>query len=532
MALVPWLAALDRLESLPGSLVSAWILSVAFAAAVFGWFAQAITAFTGMPLAGAWLVLLVAAPLLEPQLFAFVAARHVARRRAALGAAGVALVGAGAWVGAEWAVPKLLGDTLGHGLYPAPRIRQAADLAGVGGLTFALLLANEAALGSLRGAARGGRALRGGGPRLAALLPAAGLCALVLGLEGYGALRLHQLREHGQAAPRITAGIVQGDIGRYRELKERLGTFETVQHVLATHFELTDRLTARGDVDLVVWPESVYPTTFGAPKSPSGRDFDAAIAGFAKELGVPLVFGTYDAEGAQEYNAAVFLAPDGRGRVTARTYRKASLFPLTERVPAILDSTRVRRLLPWLGGWKAGRGARVVEVALAPGRTLRVAPLICYDAVTPRLARRAVRRGAELIVTLSNDSWFDAGGAGPRLHHVVSAFRTIETRRPQVRATNTGISGIVGPTGEILARGDLHQRTTLAAAVPIAPGPASLVLRWGDWLRPVALGAGALLLAAARLRPSRARRARRGRREPLELPPDGFAEELAGGRKG
>jgi len=159
----------------------------------------------------------------------------------------------------------------------------------------------------------------------------------------------------------------------------------------------------------------------------------------------------------------------------------------------------LRPLLPWMGPWRAGDGTAAVPVTLAGGRAIRAAPLICYDAVEPGLAREAVRRGAELIVTLSNDSWF-ASGEGPNLHLTVSAFRSLETRRAQARATNTGVSALILPTGEIVARAAVHERTALVGELPLLDGSGSLALAWGDWLGPTALAAAAALLLAPRLR--------------------------------
>ena len=68
--------------------------------------------------------------------------------------------------------------------------------------------------------------------------------------------------------------------------------------------------------------------------------------------------------------------------------------------------------------------------------------MICLDAVVADHALGGVNDGGELIVALSNDSWF-AETAGARLHLVVSAFRSIETRRPQLRVTNSGISAAI-----------------------------------------------------------------------------------------
>jgi apolipoprotein N-acyltransferase len=139
---------------------------------------------------------------------------------------------------------------------------------------------------------------------------------------------------------------------------------------------------------------------------------------------------------------------------------------------------------------------------------LRVAPLICLDAVDPSLAIAAVRDGAEAIVTLSNDGWF-SGGNGPRLHLVVSAFRSLETRRPQLRATNTGISAVFSPTGEMSAMAAVGERAWLTAEV--RPSNAtSLMLAWGDWFGPAALVAGLIAAGLVAVGVSRQRDASAG----------------------
>jgi apolipoprotein N-acyltransferase len=495
VGLVPWLAALGAARRLGEAAVLGLAFQVAFVFAVFGWFGPAIAGYTGAPLAVAFALLALLAPLLQPQLLALALARHLARG----GALRAALAGAFAYVGAEWALPKLFGDTIGHGFLAAPRLRQAADLAGAGGLTLVLLLANECVLAALRGAAAPAS------PRArlrAALVPAALLGALLAGLTAYGVLRLRALEPALAAAPRARVAVVQADIAHYRRLRAEVGSFDAVAKILDAHLELSGEAFARGPLDLLVWPETVYPTTFGAPKSEEGAAFDRVIGGLVAGSGVPLVFGSYDAGAGGEYNAAIFLERDGAGRVGFDAYRKAALFPLTERVPAWLEP--LRPLLPWMGTWRAGEGTEAVPVTLGGGREIRAAPLICYDAVEPGLAREAVRRGAELIVTLSNDSWF-ASGEGPNLHLTVSVFRSLETRRAQARATNTGISALILPTGEIVARAGVHERTALVGELPLVRGEGSLALALGDWLGPASVAAAALLLLAGRARRTEAR---------------------------
>jgi apolipoprotein N-acyltransferase len=466
VALVPWLAALDRVGSLRAALGSALLLSVAFALAVFGWFADGMAAYTGAPRALAWGALVLLAPVLQPQLVVFALARHLASPR---GGAPVrrALVGVFAWLAAEAVLPKLFGDTLGHGLHPSATLRQGADLAGAGGLTAVVLLANECVLAAVRAAVASPPRLRRG------LLAASGAAALVAVLAGYGAWRLRALERAQPDAPPLRAALVQSNIRDTAGLRQRLGSYEAVRFILEEHFSLSLEALALGPVDLLIWPETVYPTTFGTPKSDDGAELDREIEVFVAETRVPLVFGGYDGSdgGGVEYNAAFLLAPDGAGPPAASAYRKAALFPLTERVPAWLDAGVVRAWLPWLGTWRPGAGPRVLPLALADGRRLRVAPLICYDAVEPRFARDAGHEGADLIVTLSNDSWFSSG-QGPRLHLVVSAFRSIETRLPQLRVTNTGITAVIDATGEVRGELGVGERGFLTTSVPLArPAP-------------------------------------------------------------
>jgi apolipoprotein N-acyltransferase len=515
-ALVPWLAVLDRTRPLREALYSGMLMSLAFVLVTFNWFASSIQAYTGAPRAVALLVMALLAPILEPQFITFALARHLVRRRApgtadsstALRRAfrRPAIAGACVYVGTESVWPKLFGDSLGYGLYPSTWMRQAADLADVYGLTFVLVIANECMLAIFRAlggplltspVAKGGN--RGGTVIRDALAPAAYVVASILALLIYGVVRCAQYDAKARSGEAVTAGLIQADISQYDRMAAELGTFEAVRRILDAHFTLSNEALARARLDFLVWPETVYPTTFGSPKSEAGAAFDREIAGFVTSTGVPLVFGAYDVEAGDEFNAAIFLQPAKDNSVTFDAYRKASLFPLTERVPAQFESPLIRSWLPWLGTWKPGKGPAVLPLTLRGGRTVLVAPLICYDAVNPALVIAAVRRGAELIVTLSNDFWFRYGPA-PHAHLVSAAFRSIETRRAQLRATNTGISGVITTTGEFLSTAGVHERAILVGTVPLERHATTLVLTWGEWFGPTALCVGMALLAAQLLR--------------------------------
>jgi apolipoprotein N-acyltransferase len=397
VSLVPFMVTQARLTRVRHVLGQAWLLTMLFAISVFGWFSTAMADYTHSPHALGWVALTLAAPLLQPQIIVFAVTRFYTRSLT------TAIC---AWLTCEWLYPKMLGDTLGYALYPAAEFRQCADIAGVAVLTAALLAVNAAISLHTR--------------RSFALT-----VTVLVSLYVYGAARLHQ----DVAGELLRIGLVQTNLTDYEALA-RKGTYAATQTILDVHEQLSREAIDAG-AELIVWPETVYPTTFGTPKSDSGRDFDARIRAFPK----PLVFGTYDTDGVHEYNAAVVL-PGGE------TYRKRTLFPLTERT------------------WGTGDISVITDTGIAP--------LICYDVVDAHLAHDLARDGARLLVTLSNDRWFQYGD-GPELHLVVAAFRSVETHLPQARATTSGISALIDAHGQIRSRSRENTRETLVGDVVVPP---------------------------------------------------------------
>ena len=477
VALVPWLLTLNAARSTSGALLNGVLMSVAFVAAVFGWFGAAIGAYTGVGALPATAVMVVLAPLLQPQFVVFALVRHIVGRRH--GPVLRALAAASAWVACEWMAPKLLGDTLGHGLFPSEVLRQVADLGGAAGLTFLLLLVNEAVVAVVGRRSEGVPAL---------LKPLAMGAAVVACMTAYGMARLSTLKEPPASdAPALRIAMIQASITDYERLRREIGAYAVVRHVLDTHYALSRSAIRDHGADVLLWSETVYPTTFGSPRSEDGAALDREIQDFVNAAGVPLVFGTYDRDADGEYNAAMFLEP-GKGRLG--TYRKTHPFPLTEYVPRWLDGPWLRRVLPWAGTWRPGDGARVLPLRSADGREVNVVPLICLDDVRTGLAIDGARLGAQAIIGMSNDSWFTGHPVGARLHLSVAAFRSIETRLPQVRVTTNGLSAIIDDTGEVLASTAMGQQAVLTAFISAQAPAATLMVRWGDWVG----RAGALFL--------------------------------------
>lgn len=481
VALLPWLWLMDAgadARPLWRTLGLAWAMCVAFTAALFGWFGFAMSRYAELPPVLGLALLLLAAPLLQPQLWVYLLVRDALRRHH--GAAIAGALAAAAWVATEWALPKLLGDTLGHGLYPATLLRQAADLGGAAGLTLLLLLTHEALLAAWR--------RRRSGPR--ALVVPLGLAAAVpLALAGYGLVVTSQASD---SAARVRVGLVQSNIVDYERLRRERGAGAVVREVLDLHYAMSHDAVVRQGAQALLWSETVYPTTFARPKSEAGAELDREIVGVVNAAGVPLVFGTYDRDEAGEYNAAAFVAPE-RGLVGM--YRKTRLFPFTEALPAWLDSPGLRSALPWAGQWRPGNGARVFPLRLADGREIPVLPLICLDDVDTRLGVDGARLGAQLILAMSNDSWFTEHPQGAQLHLAVAAFRSIETRLPQFRVTSNGHSAVIDARGEVLAGSRMGERQLVVGELPVREVRPTLMVAWGDWVGRCATALLALLAA-------------------------------------
>jgi apolipoprotein N-acyltransferase len=489
VALWPWLLQLERLDSARATALSAWAMSVLLSLTAFSWLGEALARYTGLPPWLGLLLLALGAPLFQPQVLVFALLRRWA---APLGPVRQALAGAAAWVGAEWLLPRLLDDTLGYGLYPSVWLRQAADLGGTAGLTVLLLLSHEALLRAWLRRRDGLRAL---------VMPLGAAAALPLALAGYGAHALSTWPDATAPAagqPLLRVALVQSNLADYEARRREHGAAAVVREVLDTHYAMSHDAVTRQRADAVLWSETVYPTTFGQPKSLAGALLDQEILDFVDAAGVPFVLGTYERDAAGEYNSAAVVAPR---RGLLGHYRKTRPFPLTETVPAWLDGPWLRAALPWTGHWRAGDGARVFPLLLADGREVPVQPLICLDALDTRLSLDAARQGAQALLTLSNDSWFDADGPGPMLHLAAAAFRSVETRLPQYRVATTGLSAVIDATGEVRAVSRLGERALVVGALPVGPVPATLVVRWGDWVGPAGL---ALLAALALARTARA----------------------------
>ena len=98
----------------------------------------------------------------------------------------------------------------------------------------------------------------------------------------------------------------------------------------------------------------------------------------------------------------------------------------------------------------------------------RVAPSICYEVVYPDLVA-AGARDAELLITVSNDSWFGRS-IGPLQHLEMARMRALENGRYLIRGTNNGVSAIIDHRGQLVASSEQFVETTLTGRAEVMLG--------------------------------------------------------------
>jgi apolipoprotein N-acyltransferase len=387
------------------------------------------------------------------------------------------------WVGLEYLRSHLLTGfgwyLLGHTQWRNVPLIQIADLVGAYGISGVMML-SAAAIAELVPEAwfarlkllppltsesvlieSRSRRVQTGGVLVSVVVVAAAI--------GYGAARLN----HAEFAsgPRVT--LVQGDFrSQIKHDPER------ADQIYLKHEDIGGATVQKYRPELIIWPETMFPYSllladdsltevqlkqmfpFTDPKlwRMPQRDVRPVLRSEAEKHGAAMLVGIVTQvalpQRAARYNSAAFVEPQ-RG-VTGR-YDKIHRVPFGEYIPC-------RDMLPFLGEVSAygsstdlTAGSDVTVFTLGEYRLL---PMICFEDTVPHLVRDMLRRGesaagegapdepVDILVNLTNDGWF-RNSSEQEQHLVTSLFRAIETRRPLVRAVNTGISAVIDGDGRI-----------------------------------------------------------------------------------
>lgn len=289
--------------------------------------------------------------------------------------------------------------------------------------------------------------------RLREAVPAAGLIIMLL-VAGFALRHVSWTQPEGEP---VRVALVQTNIAQ--ELKWQP---EHVQDWL----ELNRRMSDVPDADLVVLPESTLPML--AERLPEG--YVEGLASRAAANGADLLFGVFlrDAQGH------VFNATASLGVSPSQSYAKRHLVPFGEYSPPLFGWFYELADIPMSDQTPGPAGQRPLNLG---GQ--QIAVNICYEDLFGRELLYALPE-ASLMLNVSNLAWYGHSFAQPQ-HLQIARVRALETGRPMLRATNTGMTAVVQPDGSVTGVLPQFERGVLRAEVTGFSGMTPYA-RWGDWL--------------------------------------------------
>ena len=278
----------------------------------------------------------------------------------------------------------------------------------------------------------------------------------------YGASIIPERIENGD----VKVALLQGNINR--DIKWDPAKLNVSFN---TYFRMTDALRGQG-VDLIIWPETATPCYL---KHRGG--YNSIMKKKADDVGIPILTGSPDYRRVDHneyvyFNSALFYQTGFKEPVL---YYKLKLVPFSERIP-------------FSGKLKVLKDIHLGQADFSPGDSLvlfnldgyRFGVLICFELIFPDLVRSYLERGADFMVTITNDMWFGVT-SGPYQHLYAGTIRAVENRVGIARCANTGISLFYDIYGRTYGMSELNERKTLINRVAVNK-KRTFYSRHGDYL--------------------------------------------------
>ena len=270
-----------------------------------------------------------------------------------------------------------------------------------------------------------------------------------------------KLNARPNASPSMVAALLQPNITQEMRWNE-----ENVVAIYRKMIDMTIRAADAG-AQTVIWPESTVPLSYTETAF-----FRESIEELSRERGIDIILGSVATDPRRRnslWNSA-FLVSNG---TTVGHYDKIRLVPFGEYVPLRRVLFFAEKMVRAVGEFEFGTNDQPLA-----GK-LRYGPAICYEIVYPQISRTQIRNGADVLVTITNDAWFE-GSSAPAQHLAQARLRAIEGDRYVLRAATTGISAYIDPTGRLLESIPMSRDGIIYAKYQKRASITPYV-RFGDW---------------------------------------------------
>lgn len=279
--------------------------------------------------------------------------------------------------------------------------------------------------------------------------------AAVVAVISYGYYNINYFNAVLKNKKPVKVALIQGNIGMLDKWNL------TLKRTAGIYMKLT-RAAVKSKPKLVIWPETAIPYILSI--NPRYRSL---LMNFAVKNKIALLFGaigTKVRDGKfRYYNRDFLFDPSG----ASYFYDKHHLVPFGEYIPLKHDFPFLAKILKGagIGDFSPGRRFRMLR-ADPDGQNLKIGSMICYEAYFDSIVRRFPDRGANLLASITDDAWYGRSSA-PYQDMSMTVFSAVENGRFVARAGNSGISGIISPTGKILSATPIFVRTYLTGYVKL-----------------------------------------------------------------
>jgi len=245
--------------------------------------------------------------------------------------------------------------------------------------------------------------------------------------------------------------ILQGNINE--SIKQIQSNSEYWEQVSNIYINLIKE-ASKEKPDLIILPESALPFDFF--RDTIMKDY---FLQKTKNIKIPMLIGfdsvDFNSKYPKVFNTVILLDKD---KNILGIYRKVKLVPFGEYTP--FPFVIFSKIFPYLQGYDFFPGQ---ETNLLKYKGLSITTLICFEAIFPNFVANFAK-DANLIVNVSNDAWFGRTSA-PFQHLEMARVRAVETGKYLVRATNTGFSAIIAPSGRFEKVSELFERQILVEEI-------------------------------------------------------------------
>jgi len=323
---------------------------------------------------------------------------------------------------------------------------QISDISGIYGVSFLIILINALFTGIFISYKKNIR------------FSLVAIFILIISCTTYGNLRIININKKIQVTTdkTISAAVIQGNFSS----KEKWNS-KNSSAIINTYINLTKQVI--GEANIILWPETVLNSN-----DVNNLDIISGIASLLKENQIFITGATRNDDKNNTFNSIFTSDKFGLKYI----YDKKILFPFTESTFAGLSSGNY---IDSPSVFNIGKTKTVLKSDIA-----NIGFTICFESIYPEYVRKIKNNGADILINVANDSWF-GNTYEPEMHLYSNISRAIENRIYVVRASNSGISAIISPTGQIMDSIDLNTRDKAIATIQIVKID-SFYSQYGDWI--------------------------------------------------